>query len=89
MLYVFTKKVQLRGVMKQERQSIYSMNKRNITVALLAAILIGSLMNLVNNYDVFTGNRFTGRNVFKIVLTYIIPFCVSLYSSVRATKQKA
>jgi len=65
------------------------MNKRNITVALLAAILIGSLMNLVNNYDVFTGNRFTGRNVFKIVLTYIIPFCVSLYSSVRATKQKA
>jgi hypothetical protein len=64
------------------------MNKRNISIALLATMLIGSLMNLVNNYDVFKGSRFTGRNVFKIVLTYIIPFCVSLYSSVKATKQK-
>jgi len=68
---------------------MYSMNKRNITVALLAAVLIGSLMNLVNNYDVFTGGKFTGRNIFKIVLTYTIPFCVSLYSSVKAAKQKA
>jgi len=64
------------------------MNKKNISVALVVAVTVGSLLNLINNYEVFADGRFTGRNVIKIMLTYITPFCVSLYSSVKASKFK-
>ena len=65
------------------------MNKRNILTALLVAIIIGSLLNLINSYDVFVEGKFSTKNIAKIMFTYITPFCVSLYSSVKATKYKA
>ena len=65
------------------------MNKKNITTALLVAVIVGTVLNIINSYDVFVDGTFTGKNVIKIMLTYITPFCVSLYSSVKATKQKA
>lgn len=55
--------------------------------AIFIAIVIGSLLNLINSYDVFWEGNFTGRNTFRIVLTYITPFCVSLYSSIKSSKQ--
>jgi len=64
-----------------------NMNKRNISTALLVAVIIGSLLNLINSYDVFIEGRFSTKNVARIILTYITPFCVSLYSSVKATKR--
>jgi spore maturation protein SpmB len=65
------------------------MNKKNITTALLVAVIVGTVLNIINSYDVFVEGTFTGKNVIRIMLTYITPFCVSLYSSVKATKQKA
>ena len=65
------------------------MNKRNVTTAFLVAIVVGTLLNLINSYDVLFDEKFTGKNVIKIMLTYMTPFCVSLYSSIKATKQKA
>ena len=62
------------------------MNKKNITTALLVAVIIGSLLNVINSYDVFIEGKFSIKNIIKIMLTYITPFCVSLYSSVKATK---
>jgi len=64
------------------------MNKKNIITALLVALVIGSILNAINSYNIFINGDFTGSNITRIVLTYITPFCVSLYSSVRATKQK-
>ncbi|MBP6688019.1 MAG: nitrate/nitrite transporter NrtS [Lacibacter sp.] len=65
------------------------MNKKNITTALLVAVIVGTVLNIINSYDVFVDGAFTGKNVIRIMLTYITPFCVSLYSSIKATKQKA
>ena len=64
------------------------MNKKNITTALLVAVIVGTVLNIINSYEVFAEGKFTGRNMLKIMLTYITPFCVSLYSSVKAAKQK-
>ncbi len=64
------------------------MNKKNITTALLVAVIVGTILNIINSYDIFIEERFTGKNMLKIMLTYITPFCVSLYSSSKATKQK-
>ncbi|WP_083921242.1 nitrate/nitrite transporter NrtS [Cytophaga aurantiaca] len=59
----------------------------NIKRALLVALVVGSLLNLINSYDVFLESNFTARNILRIILTYITPFCVSLYSSVQAAKK--
>ncbi|MBC7721059.1 MAG: nitrate/nitrite transporter NrtS [Pedobacter sp.] len=53
----------------------------------MVAIIVGSLLNLINSYDVFIAGNFTNRNILRIVLTYITPFCVSLYSSIKAGKK--
>ena len=64
------------------------MNKKNIQTALVVAMIVGSLLNMINSYDVLMEGKFSTGNCIKIILTYITPFCVSLYSSTRATKQK-
>ncbi len=62
------------------------MNKKNITTAVIVAVIIGSLLNLINSYDAFIEGKFSTKNIFKIILTYMTPFCVSLYSSTKASK---
>ena len=59
------------------------MNK-NIRRALFVALFIGTLLNLINSYDVFLSGNFELKNSLRIILTYITPFCVSLYSSAKA-----
>lgn len=61
--------------------------KRNISTALAASLIVGTGLNLINSYDVFFEGNFTGRNVIRILLTYITPFCVSLYSSSKAQQK--
>lgn len=63
------------------------MNKKNITTALLVALIIGTVLNIINSYEVFIEGKLTNRNMVKIMLTYLTPFCVSLYSSIKALKQ--
>ncbi|QNA46202.1 nitrate/nitrite transporter NrtS [Lacibacter sediminis] len=65
------------------------MNKKNITTALLVAVIVGTILNIINSYEVIVNGTFTGKNMLRIMLTYITPFCVSLYSSTKASKQKA
>lgn len=62
------------------------MLSKNIKNALVIAALVGSLLNTINSYDVIWEGNFTIRNVIKIILTYVTPFCVSLYSSTIASK---
>ncbi|THU34729.1 hypothetical protein FAM09_22285 [Niastella caeni] len=62
------------------------MTKKNIKRAILVAIVVGSLLNGINSYDVFWYGNFNIRNVIRIILTYVTPFCVSLYSSIKAAK---
>lgn len=64
------------------------MNRKNITTALLVALVVGSMLNVINSYDVFLNGDFSTKNTIKLILTYCTPFCVSLYSSVRASKQQ-
>ena len=58
----------------------------NIKRALVAVVVVGSTLNAINNYDVFLDDNFTLRISSRIILTYITPFCVSLFSSIKASK---
>lgn len=64
------------------------MNPENIKRAIIVAIVIGTVLNTINSYDVVLASNFTIKNTCKIILTYITPFCVSLYSSIKASQAK-
>lgn len=59
---------------------------KNIKTALIVAVIIGTILNGINSFDVIWEGNLTPKNIMKIILTYITPFCVSLYSSNKATK---
>jgi hypothetical protein len=48
--------------------------------SLAAAVVVGTLLNLINQSDAL----FSGRRLdwLKVVLTYIVPYCVATYGAV-------
>lgn len=57
--------------------------------ALKIAFIVGSILALINHGDdIFTLNLTQG-NLLQILLTYIVPYSVSTYSSVRALQRHA
>jgi hypothetical protein len=64
------------------------MISENIKKAIILSLIVGSLLNIINSYDVILHCTFTAGNTIKIILTYFPPFCVSLYSSNSASKAK-
>lgn len=47
--------------------------------ALVTALVIGTILNVINQGDaIATGARL---NLFKLALTYCVPFCVATYAS--------
>jgi hypothetical protein len=61
--------------------------KDSLTRALRVALLVGIILNVINNPVLITLS-FSGLNIYKVLLTFLVPFCVSLYSSVIAGRYK-
>lgn len=55
------------------------MNYTLIKRAIVIALAVGTLLNIINQYDAIIGS--IGINWLKAGLTYVVPFCVSLLSS--------
>lgn len=52
--------------------------KRSLKIALI----VGSILALLNHGDKIISARYTINDIIKILITYLVPFCVSTYSSV-------
>ncbi len=50
--------------------------------SLIVAIVVGSILNLVNQGDVLWGDA--SLDSLKLGLTYIVPYCVAAYGAVTA-----
>lgn len=48
--------------------------------SLVVALVVGSILNLINQGDVLLGEG--DVNIAKLVLTYIVPYCVATYGAV-------
>jgi hypothetical protein len=48
--------------------------------SLMAAIFVGTILNLINQGDALFGGR--SINWLKLMLTYIVPYCVATYGAV-------
>ncbi len=63
-------------------------HKASLISALKIALLVGIVLNLINNPQLFEFCSKTEIYGSRIILTFFIPFCVSLYSSVLANLKK-
>ena len=61
--------------------------RRDIVVrSLKVAIIVGSILALINQGDALLQGNVTMAILGKILLTYCVPFCVSTYASVSAVR---
>lgn len=54
-------------------------SKKQIKMAIFISIFVGTILTIINQGEAILGDA--KINWFKVILTYIVPFCVSLYSS--------
>ena len=56
--------------------------------ALKIASVVGIVLALINHGDKLLALQLTLTDVFKIMLTFAVPYCVSTYSSVLAIRDR-
>ena len=61
-----------------------ALQKNILTRALKVALVVGSILMLINHGDVILSNGLSIKEFIKITLTYLVPYCVSTYSSTEA-----
>ena len=55
----------------------------------VVALLVGTILCIINQGDVFLRGHVTGFVVVKMALTYLVPFSVSTYSALAANRLPA
>ncbi|MCG9875716.1 MAG: nitrate/nitrite transporter NrtS [Leptospiraceae bacterium] len=56
-------------------------NRLIIARGLKTSMLVGTILVLINNYELFVLGKWGSFPIFKVALTYLVPFLVSTYSS--------
>lgn len=51
-------------------------------MALRVALVVGTVLNLINHFDVLLGAALTTTTLVQIGLTYVVPYCVSTHGQV-------
>lgn len=59
-----------------------------VTRALRIAAIVGVVLAIINHGDKLVAGAFSFAMLFKIALTFLVPFCVSTYSSVLAVRER-
>lgn len=57
-------------------------DRRNLSQCIGAAVLVGTILFMINQADVVVGGRATAATWVKIGLSYLVPFLVSNYGIV-------
>ena len=60
----------------------YAIRPAIIKRSLIVAVIVGTVLNMINQGDAIAG--YSTFNLFKCILTYMVPFCVATYGSVSA-----
>lgn len=55
-----------------------------VALALRVAIVVGTVLNVINHFDVLLGAPLTGTVFLQMALTYAVPYCVSTHGQVWA-----
>ena len=61
--------------------------KEVVFMALKMSLIVGSILALINHGDAIFEGILTRGNVCQIILTFLVPYSVSTYSSVKAIQR--
>lgn len=63
---------------------------RNVVArATRVALIVGTVLALINHGDRILGLTLTGSNIWQILLTYLVPYAVSTWSAVGAIRERS
>ena len=62
----------------------YWFQKRTVLRAVKVAAIVGPILTVINQSDVLLNGNYSPRVIGKILLTVLVPYCVSSFSSARA-----
>lgn len=65
-----------------------SLSRSVVVAAIKVALVVGTLLALINHYDKLATMNFQQSDIFKILLTYLVPYGVSTWSAVKALQAK-
>jgi len=55
---------------------------RVVKLAIKVALVVGTILNLINHFDLLLGAPLTNMTALQVGLTYIVPYCVSTHGQV-------
>lgn len=61
---------------------------RNTLDSVKISLVVGTILSLINQYDVIFSGDFAERDVFRILLNYLVPFCVATISRAMYIKKE-
>ena len=65
-----------------------ALSRSVVIAAIKVALVVGTLLALINHYDKLPTLDFRRSDYFKILLTYFVPYGVSTWSAVKALQDK-
>ena len=57
-------------------------DRQVVWLAVKVALVVGTILNLINHFDLLLGAPVTDSALLQIGLTYIVPYCVSTHGQV-------
>jgi hypothetical protein len=63
-----------------------AMERSVVVRSLKVSALVGTILVIINQFDAVFGEE--SFNWIKIVLTYMVPYCVATYAAVRALQEQ-
>ncbi len=81
----------LQSTEQPEASSFFTIARsRSVVISSIkVALVVGSLLALINHYDKLATLNFQRSDIFKILLTYLVPYGVSTWSAVKAIQNKS
>jgi hypothetical protein len=62
--------------------------KLNLIKHIKVALFVGAILNLINQFDPIIGMKIGKINYIQLVITFFVPFAVSVYSAATISKIK-
>ncbi len=59
----------------------YAFERTCVARSAKVALVVGTLLAVINHYDGIIMGKLTGTDIFQILLTYLVPYAVSTYGS--------
>jgi len=59
----------------------HCLSRKNLRRAVMMSLFVGTILGAINHYDMFLSGNYVPRRIYQLLITYLVPFVVSLYSS--------